>query len=423
MESDGSWDAVGWLDSLNINGIKLGLRNVTELLRRLGDPQDSFESVHVAGSDGKGSTCAIVESVLRASGLRTGLYTSPHLLRFSERIRVDGEEIPDADLQRVGRRVRDVVDAMRPDGFACTYFECATAMAFLYFREKGVQVAVVEVGMGGRFDATNVIRPLVSAISNISLEHTRYLGDTIEKIAFEKAGIIKEGVPCVTLNPEPALGVIREVAKERRSPLTEIPAGGPEVLRSGPDGPTFRYRGEDYRVSIPGRFEARDAVLAIEALRALPFYREKVESHLREGLESVRWPCRLEPVGSQLIIDVTHTEAGSEGLARDVAEIYGKLPVVFGVLEDKDVDGICRNIAGVASRVVVCAPETERARPAASTLEHMLRFFPDAEVAGSVGEAVSLAVSGLHEGERALVTGSFHMAEEALIWLAKRESS
>lgn len=408
-----------WLYGLQMNGIKLGLTNIKELLRRLGNPQNSYRCIHVAGSDGKGSTSAIIASALRKSGYSVGLYTSPHILRFNERISVDGEDIPDGDIAELAGHLRHLSDDMCESGMLCTFFEVTTAMAMQYFKDRKVDIAVFEVGMGGRFDATNVVVPDVSVISNISLEHTAFLGDTIEKIAFEKAGIIKEGAPSVTINQEPALGVISSVAAERNSRLVCVDPGAIEVRSNTPNGPEFIYLGHRYSVSIPGRNEAKNAALAIEALRALSEFEERIEPNLDAGLSSVRWPCRLENLGNGFVVDVTHTRAGSEGLSSDVAEIYGRVVLVFGILSDKDAEDVCRNLSRVARKVVVTQPSCDRAMGAEKVAGIMRRYVPDTEIRATVGEAMERAAELREGGEEVLVTGSFYMAEEALIWMGR----
>ena len=402
-----------WLAGLQMHGIKLGLENITELLRKLGNPQRTYPCIHVAGSDGKGSTCEIIASVLEKSGFRVGLYTSPEVLDFRERIAVNGEPISEDREARLCGRLKHECDDMAESGRQCTFFEVTTAMAVRHFRDEKVDIAVFEVGMGGRFDATNVVTPLVSVISNISLEHTEYLGDTIEKIAFEKAGIIKEGVPCVTINPEPALGVIRKRAEEMHAPLTAVDPEEIRVTKSTEKGPEFSYEGKDCFVSIPGRNEARNACLALEALKLLPRYRERIEPHVSEGMASARWPCRLERRG-RYIIDVTHTRAGADGLARDVSEIYGRVVTVFGILKDKDAPDIAADIASFSSAIVATQPEGPRARPAEDTWHIVKKVFPAAEMRPTVEEAVARAEEIAGEGVPILITGSFRMAEAFL---------
>lgn len=248
-----------WLYGLQMTGIKLGLDNITELLRRMGDPHLSYPCIHVAGSDGKGSTAAAIASVLKASGLRVGLYTSPHILDFRERIAVDGEPIPEKDIDRILGKVRHFAEDMRESGMQCTFFEVSTAAAFEHFSHSRVDIAVVEVGMGGRLDATNVVVPAACAITGISLEHTGYLGNTIREIAAEKAGIIKPGVPVITYNTGDALDVIRARCDELGSPLHLIDPRQVADVRLGRKGTRFSFGGREWYISVPGRYEALDA--------------------------------------------------------------------------------------------------------------------------------------------------------------------
>lgn len=411
---------LSWLYGLSVHGIKLGLRNITELLERLGNPQEAFSSVHVAGTDGKGSVCAIISAVLIDGKVRTGTFTSPHILNFNERITVDGVPITDEELACMASVTVPHVKAMAGKGMLCTFFEVTTAIAFLYFKEKGVEYAVVEVGMGGRFDATNVIVPEVSIINNISLEHTEYLGNTIEEIAFEKAGIIKEGVPCVTINPEPALSVIRKVAEERRSPLTRINPDDISVISVSAEGTEFTYKEEKYFVSIPGRHQARNASIAIEALSKLKIYGHRCRCRIKPGLSKINWPCRMQRVeGTPFIVDVSHTFAGSSCLSSDIRDIYGKVLVVFGILGDKDIEHVSKNISDIASRIILTKPDSVRAAPLERISEIMAKYSDVVAIRESVGDAMDLALSIREPDELILVTGSFYMAGDALKWLEK----
>lgn len=410
-------DMTAWLYGLSIHGIKLGLRNIKELLHRLGDPQDSFRAVHVAGTDGKGSTCAMLASVLIESGIRTGLYTSPHILEFNERIKVNGEMLTDEELHRYISILRPIVDDMRKDDMQCTFFEVTTAMAFYHFREKAVEYAVVEVGMGGRFDATNIIMPELSIITNISMEHTEYLGDTIEKIAFEKAGIIKKGVPVITINSGPALDVIMDVASKTGADVNV--AGDVEVLSVNENSTVMRYCGEEYTVGIPGDYQARNAEMVIEAAERIGCS-SRIRGHLKDGLKKASWPCRLQKIeGIPLIIDGSHTKVGSKVMADNVAKIYGKVITVFGVLGDKDIDGVAENIASVSSKIIVTNPRSSRAADITMVEAAVRRYCKDVIVIPDIDEAIGTA---LKEKGMVLITGSFIMAEGALKWL-KRTSA
>lgn len=414
MESKKS--SLEWLDSLDIHSIKLGLENITELLKRLGNPQNSFKTIHVAGTDGKGSTCAMIASILEHSGVRTGLYTSPHIMEFNERIRISGEQISDDDLYVMVTVIRPIVEDMKKGGMECTFFEVTTALAFLYFKENDVDYAVVEVGMGGRFDATNVIVPEITVITKISLEHTEYLGDTVEKIAGEKAGIIKEGVPVVTVNEGPAYDVIFRKASETNSWLVKVVE--PQSVTTDGKKTMFTYKGREYTVGIPGKYQALNACTAIEAVMNIP-QSERFALHITEGLKGAKWPCRMQKMDDlPIIIDVTHTKVGSEALADDISEIYGKVTVVFGVLSDKDVDGIAENLSKIASRIIVTAPISERSADPTVVEKIIKNHIRDVMVVPSVFDAFDLAMK-VHREDNILVTGSFIMAEDALKWLRK----
>ena len=410
---------LGWLYGLSVHGIKLGLTNTTELLNRLGNPQNSFRKIHVAGTDGKGSTCAMMASILKESGFRTGLYTSPHIIEFNERISVDGKNISDGDVRTLVSVIIPIVEDMRKDGMQCTFFEVVTAMAFLYFRENDVDYAVVEVGMGGRFDATNVITPDVSVITTISMEHTEYLGDTIEKIATEKAGIIKERVPVITNNEGTPYDVIFKKALEKGAQLFKVP--DPQSITVTQDSTSFTYKGNEYKLGIPGKYQAYNACMAIEAMSQMP-YSSKVVPHIRDGLMKTRWPCRMQKLDDlPIILDVTHTKVGSKALAENIAEIYGKVTIVFGVLSDKDISGIAENLSSIASKIIITKPISERSADLRVVKKAVKEKIGDVTVEKDIYKAFDLGME-MRGDEMLLITGSFIMAEDALKWL-KRTSA
>ncbi|MDR3282631.1 MAG: bifunctional folylpolyglutamate synthase/dihydrofolate synthase [Candidatus Methanoplasma sp.] len=388
------------------------MENISELLSRIGDPQKSFSGVHVAGSDGKGSVCACIHAILRSSGIRTGLYTSPHIADLNERMLADGEHVTDSELSDLAALVYPIVEEMGSQGRNCTYFDVTTAMAFLFFKTKNVEYAVIEVGMGGRLDSTNVVIPKLCVIGNVSMEHTEFLGNTIERIAFEKAGIMKPNVPCVTVNDDDVYDVLKRVAEERGTPLMRVLTSDIHVEESRSDGVRFAYKGADYNLPIPGRHQALNAVMAIEASRLLSLYGEERPLAVKEGLNFAEWPCRMQLVGD-FVIDVTHTAAGADRLAADVAELYGEVVTVFGVLRDKDIDRLSRDLALVSRKVFVAPLPTERSADPACVAEAMRRYTADVETSGSVSEAMDAAVreSG---GLKVLVTGSFYTAAEAV---------
>ena len=412
-------DVISWLYGLSVHGVKLGLRNITELLHRLGDPQESFRTIHVAGSDGKGSTCSMIYSILRSSGIKAGLYTSPHILEFNERISVSGKDISDRQLVKYARIVKDEIEEMRKEGMQCTFFEAATAIAVLHFRDSDVEYAVIEVGMGGRFDATNVIDPDVTVITNISMEHTEYLGSTIEEIAYQKAGIIKEEVPVVTINSGPALEVIRDVAYGLDSDL--IMPHTPRLISLSQDSTVMEYDGTEFTIGIPGDYQTVNASMALEAVRCLGDGRITVKTESK-GLKNVRWPCRIEKMdGYPLIIDVSHTFEGSRAAFRNIENIYGKVTVVFGILSDKDIEGIAKNLSCIASKVIVTSPQSERAADIDKVFKEVSKHVVDVELIEDVSDAIDRAMS-IRGDENVLITGSLFMAEGAMKWL-KRTSA
>ena len=273
--------------------------------------------------------------------------------------------------------------------------------------------------MGGRFDATNVIVPDVSVITNISMEHTEYLGHTIEKISAEKAGIIKARVPVVTINEGKPLDIIKENAEKLSARM--ITVNPPEVTSVSEDRTEFTYKGVKYTVMIPGRYRAANACMAIEAVGNRP-RRERFIPNIQKGLRDVRWPCRMQKLdGLPIILDVTHTKAGSKVLAENIAEIYGKVTMVFGVLSDKDIDGIADNLSSIASKVIITTPISDRAADIGKVEETVRKYFETVIVEPSVFDAFDKGME-IRGEEQLLITGSFIMAEDALKWL-KRTSA
>lgn len=413
--SDFDKDAViSWLNNLSRLGIRLGLKNITELLDRIGNPQNSFKAIHVAGSDGKGSTCAYIYSILRAAGISVGMYSSPQILNFNERISVDGNDITDEEFLLLAHEVMVVVEFMKEDGYDCTFFESTTALAFLYFQRKNVKYAVIEVGMGGRYDATNVIRPEVSIITNISREHTEYLGDTIEKIANEKSGIVKCGIPVVTCNDGAALDIISSSADLAGSELTHI--SDVKIISMTGTGSTISYRGNTYELGIPGSYQTVNAAMAIEAVHLIS-RAEDVIPFIGQGLRDAVWHGRMEKVPDMpIVVDVTHTKVGMSALCEDILRIYGKVTTVFGILSDKDLAGMSEYVARMSENVIVTQPDSQRAMPVDEVRRVMGLLKEDVVAKDDVDGAMEYAMSNM-KGSIVLVTGSFRMAEGAYKWM------
>ena len=406
---------------------KPGLERMQHLLARLGNPQKELKCVHVAGTNGKGSTCALLASILQRAGYRTGLYTSPHLTDFSERIRIDGEEIPHDEVVRLAQRVLTEAEACRAEGFPLTEFELITAMAFLWFREQNCAVCVLETGLGGRCDATNVIEsPLLTVLTSISLDHTKILGDTIEQIAFEKSGIIKQGVPCVCYPdlPRAAEGVIRMTAQVQSARLVVAPLKDLTFVDASLRGTRLlTERSMPLTLPLLGEHQIKNAavVLAcVKELRALGW--EIPDSAVQEGFANVSFPARMEVLSETppVLLDGAHNPEGTAALAKAVKKYVTKKRMigVCGMMEDKNVREAVRKLDGVMEKVYTVAPDSPRAMSAQALAAEWERRRIDAVPVASVQEALEKA---LEEGAQrgVLVCGSLYLAGEARPLLKK----
>ncbi|MGD0816976.1 MAG: folylpolyglutamate synthase/dihydrofolate synthase family protein [Methanomassiliicoccales archaeon] len=418
-------ETLDWLFGLENIGIKLGLGRVRELLQDLGNPQNKFRYVHVAGTNGKGSVCAMTASILQASGLRTGLYTSPHLVDFRERIMIDGVMIPEVDVVDLAREIHDIGDCYADaDSRPLTFFEVTTAIAFLYFARKGVEVAVVEVGMGGRLDATNVILPDVCVITRISKEHVQYLGDTIAKIAYEKAGIIKPGVTVITAEDnDVVLKVLDSVARDKGTYLLRLGTDFDfQVIGNDRSGVTIQLSsiGRAAKLPLLGHYQAANAAMACEAALELRKRGLKVtEDSIVRGLSNVVWPGRLEVVQDNplVIFDVSHTSEGARVAVEELLKIrQGHTTVVLGVLSDKDLEGIAKEFAKVSDSVIATMPKTKRAFSSEQVRDAMVRFCDDVSICDDVGESLRKALINSGNGDTVIVGGSLYTIGEAKWW-------
>src|SRR5512139_4064520 len=441
-------EAIAYLYGLQKHGIKLGLKNIRTLAALLGDPQASFRSVHVAGTNGKGSVAAMICSILRARGFRVGLFTSPHLVSFTERIRVDDEQISESDVVGLTAEIREMISRNAGEISAPTFFEFVTAVAFEYFRRRAVEWAVVEVGMGGRLDSTNIIRPEASVISRISYDHQTFLGNTLREIAAEKAGIIKGGVPVISASQEDEAGeVIAAAAEERTAPLSVFGKDFSGLLRSSdPRGISFDYRDEalsldSLAVPLAGDHQLFNACLAVRAaLTALgrtsgagmqTGEAATVTSDLqflRDGLSKVRWPGRLEFIEGDppLLLDGAHNPDAAKKLSSFVREhLPGRAVIlVTGVMADKDVRGILEPLLSVASETIVTTPQYDRAAPPERLAEIAASLGFTSRTAHRISDALALAreLARARSAERplVLVTGSFFTVGEAKEILGER---
>jgi dihydrofolate synthase/folylpolyglutamate synthase len=411
--------AIEFLYGLQKHGIKLGLETMRTLLDRLGNPERRFRSLHIGGTNGKGSTAAMTAAMLRAAGYRVGLYTSPHLVDFRERIRVNQVMIAEAQVAQLTQRLQASV----PPGLTPTFFELTTAMAFLHFAESGVDVAVLEVGLGGRFDATNVVDPEACAITTIALDHQEHLGTTEEAIGFEKAGIIKAGVPVVVGRIDgPPWDVIRKTAADRGAPLTRL---GVDFHTVGTGQEEFSYRGRSRQLDglicvLTGRHQLDNAACAVALLEAAEGRGISVnEEAVRRGLRSVQWEGRLEVVerGPVLLLDGAHNPAAAHVLAEYLTEWRASRPesrviLVLGMMRDKDHARFVEPFCWLVSEVVLTQADMARSSSVEELREVIGSQFPLCHVAPGAADALMLAKSRATAQDLICVTGSLMLVGE-----------
>ena len=411
---------IKYLFSLLSAGIKLGLERTERLLSLISKPQDAFPSVIVGGTNGKGSTAAMIEAILMAGGFKTGLYTSPHLLKFNERIRVSGNDIGDAELAALISGLRDLLNKDAPQ-LLPSFFEFSTALAFKFFRDTSVDLAVLEVGMGGRLDSTNVVTPLVSVITNVSLDHEGPLGSTLPQIASEKAGIIKKGGVVVTgVSDRSALNVIEGVSLERGAELfilgrdfnvSKTSTGGIDYL-----GITNNLK--SLNLTLKGAHQQRNAACALATLELLEEKGFPVgEADLRSGLESVRWRARFERVSTDpdVIVDCAHNPDAADALISNLKSLsYKRLILVLGFMGDKDIDGILERIAPLAAVAIATKPEAERGASESFVGDKLGKFPLEVITVPVVSLAIESALSRAMHGDLILITGSLYTVGEAL---------
>jgi len=414
-----------YLGHLEHFGIKLGLENITVLLEAVGDPHRAFPAVHVAGTNGKGSVSAMLDRILRSHGFRTGLYTSPHLVTVEERIRVDGVAITPRRFAALLGRIKETIDGLMSAGrLAChpTFFEVLTALAFLHFAERKVDVAVLEVGLGGRFDATNVIRPLVSVITTISKDHEKHLGSTLRGIAFEKAGIVKPGVPVVCgVQKGVAFKEIRRLARARKAPFIQVFGPGTAFEGRRADGGfRFRYasREADYVFTpgLAGRHQGVNAAVAIATAEVLGrTWKPLLKSKILRGIREVRWEGRLETVSRRppVILDGAHNVEGAGSLAAHIRDVVRKpVVLVFAAMKDKDIRMMARCLFPKARTVILTQVPCERSAPPAEILESAREFEDKIRQEPDVAKAVRLALEESAGRTPVVIAGSLFLVGE-----------
>ncbi len=423
-------DTITWLYSFEKFGIKLGLDRIKFICKKLVNPQNSYKIIHVGGTNGKGSVCRFLQSILTTSGYKTGVYTSPHIQRFSERFIIDNKEISDSDVVLLVKKIKPIIDEMIKKENTPTFFEIVTAMALLYFKEKKVDFAVIEVGLGGRFDATNMVEPILSIITNVTLEHQDILGHKIQDIAFEKAGIIKNKISVITASKDTALEVIKKIAVEKDAPITIIDVMSWKKIKGGVDWQEFLISGslKEYfvKTSLIGEHQGENIALTIEAIEKLQMRGVYItDEAITKGLEKTVNPGRMEIIGFEplIILDGAHNIAGVSSLKQTLKNdfVYNKLILVLGIISDKNVKGMLEIIAPICDVIITTKSQNKRATEPIKLKEitEKLNFKNQVIVKNKVDEAVKYALSIAKKDDLICITGSLFTVGEARDYLVK----
>jgi dihydrofolate synthase/folylpolyglutamate synthase len=400
-------EAIQFLHSLRMFGARFGLENTFRLAELTGNPHHQLRFVHIAGTNGKGSTCAMLESIYRANGLRVGLFTSPHLVSFRERVQINRQYISENDVVRLVEQMKPLC-ATFSEGHEPTFFEAVTIMALNYFAEQKCELVIWETGLGGRLDATNIVTPLASVITNIGIEHSEWLGDTIEKIATEKAGIIKPGVPVVTsATPGHGLETIEAIARARHSPFTAVSAGQTHL-------PPL----DAIDLPLHGPHQRLNAALAVATVRTLADKFPVSDSALRAGLATIDWPGRMQRLqtasGQTFLLDGAHNPDGAEALRIALQEEFpdAQPAMIFGVFRDKDSTSMCHSLAPLAGRIFLTPVHSERTEDPSRLVAACRESNPRAPI--EVCESLTDALRKVADAPFVVIAGSLYLVGEAM---------
>jgi dihydrofolate synthase/folylpolyglutamate synthase len=422
--------SLDYLYGLEKFGMIFGLTQVKRILKAIGDPHREVQAIHIGGTNGKGSTAAMIASILQKEGYRVGLYTSPHLIRFTERIKVNGKEIDKEEVAALSEWMRErIAVANIPSPF--TFFDFTTAMALYYFNQKMVDLVVLEVGLGGRLDSTNVVDPLLSIITNISKDHEAYLGKSLLKIAKEKAGIIKKRRPLITAATQPhILRLFSKICQEIRSPYFRV---GKEFRYVPAENGDFHYEGLHRKLwglhlNLRGSHQIINATTALGALEVLEDlgYPVSIDAMV-EGLREVDWPGRLERVASSpsVILDGAHNPGGALVLREYLKKgfEYQHLNLLIGVMKDKDIQSILHLLAPLADHIILTQPNNERAASPAVLKKALGRYGKRAEIIEDLKEAIERGLSITGQEDLFCITGSLYTVGEAKAYFSPRGES
>ena len=420
MRQDAYQQSLDYLYSLEKFGMIFGLTQVERILNAIGNPHREIQAIHIGGTNGKGSTAAMMGSILQKEGYRVGVYTSPHLIRFTERIKVNGKEIEEEEVAALAEWMRKEIEAagITPP---FTFFDFTTAMALYYFKQKLVDLAVLEVGLGGRLDSTNVVDPLISIITNIAKDHEEYLGKSILKIAGEKTGIIKKGRPLITAATQPqVLRLFSKICKENGSPYFRV---GKEFRYVRAEDGDFDYEGLNRKLwsihlNLRGFHQVINATTALGAMEVLEDLGYRVSTDaMVDGLKEVDWPGRLEMVSfsPRVILDGAHNPAGAlvlkESLGKEFQ--YQHLVLLIGIMKDKDIQSMLDLLAPLADHIILTKPHTDRAAPPALLKKALGQNGKKAEIAEDLKQAVERGLSLAQKEDLLCITGSLYTVGEA----------
>lgn len=412
-------ESLSYINSLLVFGSKPGLERIGAFLEKLGNPQDELKFVHIAGTNGKGSTTTMCANALSDAGYKVGLFISPYIHDFRERIQINGEMIKKERLCEITQRLKPICDEFIKSGNVITEFEFITALAFIYYKEEKCDIVCLEVGLGGRFDATNVIKtPLVSIITSIGLDHTAILGDSVEKIAYEKCGIIKQGVPVVCYPDQPSgvLGTVIETAAEHQSALyIPAPPSHHEIEFDDNEKTVFRFSSLEFDLKMHGHHQLLNAITATEALLVLRSQGFNIPNQaIESGVSRATLPARIEKINEKplVIVDGAHNPAGIDCLCQTIKGITAKpIVLVMGMLRDKDVASSLSKIAPLCDHLIALEPQNER-RMTSGELCAIASKYCEAECAQTFDFAAKRALSLAKEDGAVVCCGSLYMASD-----------
>ena len=420
-------EAMNFIQNTSKFGSVLGLDNIKELLERLGNPQDQLKVVHIAGTNGKGSTLAFLAGIFRESGYRAGRYVSPASFYYEERFRINEENISKKDLCFYMEKIKNVAEEMVKDGLSHpTMFEIETALSFLYFLDKKVDVVLLETGMGGRLDATNVVKkPIATVIASIGMDHMQFLGDTLEKIASEKAGIIKEGCPVISYdNTKEVNEVIKNKAKQMHAKVTFVNSAGIRVLQESLNGESFSYRSSDGRwyekIEIPllGRHQINNAALALETLNVVKNYYCISDFQTEDGMRKTIWRGRIEILEREpmVICDGAHNPDGAKSLLSFLQNNFTnqRLIYIMGVLSDKDYEQMVQILAPAADKIYTVAPDNPRALSSRELCNCISKYHQNVEERQRLAECLSEVRQKAEKDDVIIICGTLSFQNELI---------